>query len=287
MTRAPDQHDLPASRPRGAQGPAQRRGFVFMAVLLLIVVATLVLAAAMQRSSVYAAITERQLDGYRAHHELLGIRDYCENWIRKQDTSRASGKGPTLADFARSRDVAHRFALDDGLVILISVQDGQGSVLRTLGGITNNETRRWLAGVLQRLPQDQPDLTRRGGPHQISLPGAPDEVLRAVAGGNESLFDALAGARDEKLKNAADLLAHLDQKGVEPAVAQTLSRHLVLEPTLWRLNVEAVHPDAVRRYTLLLETRNNVSIAHEWRTVSQTEAERLFDSLSGPDTKRR
>ncbi len=249
---------------------ASRPGFVFLTVLLMLAVAAIILGVAMQRSNMHAAITQRQIDGYIEHHELLGIRDYAKNWLDRQSDA---GK---LASYAESGEVAHRFALDEGTVLRIYVTDGQGTVLRGLSTVPNLETRRWLAGVLARIPQDRTDLTRRSGPAQVSIRSAPDEVLLAIAGGNQELFSALVSARGKEVKNPVELLQVLDRAGVDANVGQTLSRHLVVEPTLWRLNVEAVHQEGIRRYTLLAEKRQNVTQMHEWRAVGEAEAQNLF-----------
>lgn len=249
---------------------ASRPGFVFLTVMLMLAIAAIILGVALQRSNMHATITQRQIDGYIEHHELLGIRDYAKNWLDRQNDP---GK---LAAYAESGDVAHRFALDEGTVLRIYVTDGQGTVLRGLAAVPNRETRRWLAGVLARIPQDRSDLTRRSGPPQVSIRSAPDEVLLAIAGGNQELFAALVSARSKEVKNPVELLQALDRAGVDANVAQTLGRHLVVEPSLWRLNVEAVHPEGIRRYTLLAEKRQNVTQMHEWRAVGEAEAQNLF-----------
>lgn len=254
---------------------ARGRGFVFLTVLLMLAVATIVLTVALQRSNLQATIAQRQIDGYVEHHELLGVRDYANNWLTRQNEP---GK---LAEYAEKGDVAHRFALDEGTVLRIHVADGQGTVLRSLATITSPETRRWLAGVLSRIPQDSIGLTRRAGPPQVSIRSAPDEVLQAIAGGNPELFSALVAARSKEVKTPVELLQALDRAGVDANVAQTLSRHLVVEPTLWRLNVEAVHPEGIRRYTLLAEKRMNLTQMHEWRAVGEAEALTLFPEEAG------
>lgn len=244
-----------------------RRAFAFLTVLMLMGVAAVILGVALQRASLRSAITQRQLEGYRQHHEMLGIRDYAELWLGRKEQ-----ESPKLKEFAESGEVAHRLALDDGVVLLFTIADGQGTALRSLAGIQNAATRRWLVGVLSRLPKDQPRFTRRSGPPQISLRSAPDEVLAAIAGENAELYSALVTARGRDVKSAEEIQQSLERSGVELGVAQMVGNYLVSEPSLWRLNVEAVHPDGIRRYTLLAEKQANLIRVHEWRPVGEAEA---------------
>lgn len=251
---------------------AQRRtGFAFLLMLMMIAVAGILVGAALQRSAASSAITARQIEGYQRHHEMLGIRDYTESWLGKTEN-----KPEQLAEYARSGEVAHRLVLDNRIVILISVMDGQGTVLRSLANVTNQDHRRWLVEVLSRLPLNRPDLTRRSGPHQISLNAAPDEVLEALAGFDPKVSAGLRDARDRGASNVTDLQNALQRRNVEDLVTHALSQYVTFTPSLWRLNVEVVYPDHVNRYTLLAEKKANLTKLHEWRPVEESEAERLF-----------
>lgn len=250
-----------------------RRGFAFLMVLMLLAVAAILVGASLQRSAVASLMTARQLEGYQRHHEMLGIRDYGRSWIQK-----AENKPEQLAKYAQSDEPAHRFVVDKSIVILITVQDGQGTVLRSLSNVGNAETRRWVVEVLSRLPLDRPDLTRRSGPPQVSLHAAPDEVLDALAGFDSRVLAGLREARDRRAANPTELQQALQKHNVEDLAAHALSQNITFEPSLWRLNVEVVYTDHVNRYTLLAEKRNNMTELHEWRPVPEAEAERLFGS---------
>jgi type II secretory pathway component PulK len=249
----------------------ERRGFAFVLVLMLLVVCGILVGASLQRASVSSMLATKQAEGYRKHHEMLGIRDYGRSWLQKPEH-----KPDQLAAYAESGEVAHRFVLDSNVVILISVRDGQGTVLRSLANVTNAETRRWLVEVLSRVPLERTDLTRRSGPPQISLHSASDEVLDAVAGFDDKVSAGLREARDKGASNPTELQQALQRRNVEDMVAHAVSQYVTFEPSLWRLNVEVVYPEHVNRYTLLAEKRNNLVTLHEWRPVGDSEAERLF-----------
>lgn len=271
--------------PRGdhhgsGRAPGARRGFVFILVLFLLMIATIVVAASLQRSSASMLTSEKMLDGYRRHHEMLGIRDYGRSWLQKTEN-----KPDQLAKYAASGEVAHRFVIENPgntVVILISIQDGQGTVLRSLASVTNDDIRRWLVEVLSRLPLNRPDLTRRSGSPQVSLHAASDEVLDAIAGFDNKLSVGLREARDRGAANPTELQAALQRHNVEDIVANTITQYLTFEPTLWRLNVEVVYLDHINRYTLLAEKRNNMTELHEWRPVSEAEAQELFGAVMTP-----
>lgn len=257
-----------------------RRGYVFIMVLMLLMVATIIVAAALQRSSASMLTGEKMMEGYRRHHEMLGIRDYGRSWLQKTEN-----KPEQLAKYAESGEVAHRFVIENPgntMVILISVRDGQGTVLRSLANVVNDDLRRWLVEVLSRLPPNRPDLTRRSGAPQVSLRAASDEVIDAIAGFDNQVAVGLREARDRGAANATELQAALHRRNVDDAVANVVTQHVTFEPTLWRLNVEVVYPDHINRYTLLAEKRNNMTELHEWRPVGEAEAEALFGDVMTP-----
>jgi len=260
--------------PTRARPASGRRGFVFVLVLMLMAVSTIVIAGALRRAAVLDLIVERQLESYRLHHEMLGVRDWVHQWFKRPETT-----AEKLAEMARSGEVADRLVLEgENLVFLISVIDGQGTVLRDLSLVKDAAARDFLAQTLSRLPADRPDLTRRAGPPTISLTSASDEVLEAMAGDNNDLFNGLADARDKSAKNTTELMQALDRAGVDNQTAQEIAPRIAFQTTLWRLNVEAVHAETIRRYTLLSEKAGNISLVHEWRSVSNSEAAQVFQT---------
>ena len=260
--------------PTRARPASGRSGFVFVLVLMLMAVSTIVIAGALRRAAVLDLIVERQLESYRLHHEMLGVRDWVHQWFKRPETT-----AEKLAEMARSGEVADRLVLEgENLVFLISVIDGQGTVLRDLSLVKDAAARDFLAQTLSRLPADRPELTRRAGPPTISLASASDEVLEAMAGDNNDLFNGLADARDKNAKNTTELMQALDRAGVDNQTAQEIAPRIAFQTTLWRLNVEAVHAETIRRYTLLSEKAGNISLVHEWRSVSNSEAAQVFQT---------
>lgn len=258
---------------------ARQRGFVFLLVMMLLAVASILIGVSLQRAATQSAIANAQIDGYRRHHEMLGIRDYCRFWLRDRELD-----AKKLSEYARTGEVAHRLVLENNTVVLISVKDGQGTMLRALGDITQPDTRRWIVEVLARMPLERADLTRRSGPPQVSLHAAPDEVLDAIAAYEPKASSALREARDRRIPNATELQMALERRGIEGPIAGAIIPNFTFEPALWRLNVEVVYPDHVNRYTLLAEKSLNLQELHEWRPVSDAEAEQIFGrQLAAPN----
>ncbi len=255
-------------------GAGHRSAYVFLIVLVFLVISTILTAAALRRAGMQAVVAEDQLHSYMRHHELQGVRAIADVWLMRNDAS-------SLEELANSGEPVTRQLVED-VVYRIYVQDGQGTVLNNLLGITGSVPQTWLVQMLSRLPPDRPDLTRAVGPWQLSIRSAPDEVLEAMAGGDPALAIALRQARDEDVKDAADLIARLQNAGADVLASQAIARNVTFKPTLWRIDIEVERPpDPIRRYVLLVQKARNIPRTLEWRAIAHGEAVMGFGPLGG------
>lgn len=243
---------------------SERPAFVFLMVIMLIAVAVTLISAGFARTMLSARAAEMQLDAYRRHHEMLGVRDTVFNFLRGKNEE-------DLAIIAASGQAAQRIELDDGVTLRITVADGQGSLLLTnVDEIQNEEEREWLLQALTYLPRDRfHDFTRRAGPIRISLRGAPDPVLLAAALGDTRMAEALADAREEEPESQAQLIRELRGRGFAERECTTTAARFDFEPKLWLFQIEAFHPGLGRgfRYDVLAEL-DTVPKIHDWRLVN-------------------
>jgi len=252
-----------------------RRGFVLLTVLMLVVIASIIIGAALQRASLQNLIVEQQLDGYQSHHELQGVRAMVDAWLAKSESVE------TLTELANTGETVDRIALESGVTYRVYAQDGQGTLLTNLSGITGEVPQRWIVATLSRLPPDRPDLTRDAGPWRISLPATPDEILEAMSGGDSTIYEALKTARDKQVATVSEFLSTLESRGVEDLTAQTLSRYIVYTPDLWRFDIEAIHPDRTQRYVVFAYIRGNNRKILAWRELRHEGEVRGFGPAAG------
>lgn len=263
---------------RSAARPRCEAGYVFLIVLVFLVISTIITAAALRRAGMQALIAEDQFQSYLRHHELQGVRAIADVWLLRNDAA-------DLEKNANTGEPVTKQLVEDTLY-RIYIQDGQGTVLNNLVGISGSVPQTWLVEMLSRLPQDRPDLTRAVGPWQLSLRSAPDEVLEAMAGGDPALAIALRNARDDGVNDPAKLIEALQEAGADVLAAQAIARNVTFKPTLWRIDIEVERtPDPIRRYVLLVEKARNLPRTLEWRVIDRGEAVLGFGALGGkPET---
>lgn len=249
-------------------------GYVFLIVLVFLVVASIITAAALRRAGMQAVLAEDQFNSYLRHHELQGVRAIADVWLLRNDAAE-------LEKHANTGEPVTKQLVEDTLY-RIYVQDGQGTVLNNLIGISGSVPQTWLVEMLSRLPPDRPDLTRAVGPWQLSLRAAPDEVLEAMAGGDPALAIALRQARDDEVSDASALIDVLQEGGADVLAAQAIARNVTFKPSLWRIDIEVERiPDPIRRYVLLVEKARNLPRTLEWRALDRGEAVVGFGPLGG------
>lgn len=267
-------HNTTRRRRRGDGRPQRNSGFIFVIVLIFLVTSTIITAAALRRAGMQALIAEDQFNSYLRHHELQGVRSIADVWLLRNDAG-------DLEKNANTGEPVTRQLVED-TIYRIYVQDGQGTVLNNLVGISGSVPQTWLVEMLSRLPPDRPDLTRAVGPWQLSIRSAPDEVLEAMSGGDPALAIALRKARDEGVTDANALINMLQEAGADVLAAQAIARNISYKPSLWRIDIEVERPpEPVRRYVLLVEKARNLPRTLEWRAIDRGEAVLGFGPLGG------
>ena len=245
-----------------------RRGFVFLYVLAVVVVGTITIGATIDASLFKARVAERRVQSYRTQHEALSVRDMIRLWLMQQNQAnqrRPPSENPMLI-LSRTPGATQRFTLDSGVVVNVSVEDAQGTLLARLDESLAIDDYEWLYGALSRLPQNRVDLIRRHGPVEVSLRSAPDEVLGVIAEGDADLASALIEARDSRVTDPSSFSRLLASSGIGTETAQRMLRRIAITPTLWEMDIEVIDPnaDAIRRYTMIVEQTSTFPVVHRW-----------------------
>lgn len=239
-----------------------RRGFAFVTVLALLLIATIAGAAMLQRTTTLALATERQIDAYHRHSELMGVRDIVSTWL----ASLGQRNMNELREMATDPAPDYTLKLDDqGSVINIYARDGQGTVPIHHLAEANDAERAFLMETLERLPADRPDLIRRVGYRQISIHSAPDEVIDAMSRGVPELAELLTEARERRISDGGELDVLARQMGVEESLYLPLRSWFTYAPHLFRLEVEVTRQGKKRRYSVLAQQEGNFPSILEWR----------------------
>lgn len=255
---------------------ASRRdgGYVFLLVLMLITIAAITSGASLERASMQTHLAQMQIEGYERYHELQGAKTIAQIYLFRQESQ-------NLQELANTGRPVQTLRFDDGLIINMYVQDGQGTILRNTSDLTHDEALRFIRATLARIPADRLDLTRAVGPWKVSLRAAPDDVLLAMAGGDRDLYNGLREARDEQVPDSGQLIRILDRKGVETPAAQAVARNFVFQSSLWRIDLEVVRPNQTNYYTATVLRRNNLPKILEWDALSHPSQVTGFGPLGG------
>ena len=251
----------------------QRRGFALPMVILVSVVAGLVVAVALQRMSAQQLMVRRQLTEYHRHHDVLGARAVIRYWVSRQQD---------LGKFVSDTIPARRFSLPGGMRVTVFVGDGQGQVKGDLTDESPPDRRRMFEDLFYRLPPGRADLVRRAGPAEISVNAAPREVLQALREEDSGLAAAIMQARSGRRLDAGSFRSVLERQGLRQEEITQILRLVTYEPGVWRLTVDAELGGETRRFTALVEPRQNDPILHEWR-----EKRRSADQLNAAERELR
>lgn len=223
------------------------RAFALPLVILLSLVASVLIAAMLDRQSGQRLTIARQVRSYQDIHFGRGVREVLDQWIRSV-ASRSIRE--MLAADSKALDVE----LGDGTTIAVYMYDAQATILVNPAG-TSSDDAADLGGILENLretvaPADLARLTRRNGPASISVLAAPIELLTALArqvagsGGADECLRELLALRDKPdpaPKDIAELAATLS---FEERQRQTFLRLCVVEPTYYKVILDARAADA-------------------------------------------
>jgi len=257
----------------------QRRGFVFVMIMVMIAVAVITLGSSIDRATMQSNLTQMQLDGYQEHHEMQGIKAIVQVFLFRQEAQ-------NLPEISNTGQPVRDIIFEDGRRVRLYVQDGQGTLLRNLVEVDTPEGQRFVSATLSRIPEDHTEFTRLSGPWKVSIRSAPDSVLEAMSGGDLDIFSGLRQARDDAVENVGELLRALDRAGVDPTVAQALSRNITFAPVVWRVDVEVTDAGSTRYYSTMVTRRGNVPRLMEWRNLHSPLEVLGFGQLGGTAGRR-
>ncbi len=251
-----------ASRRRRPERPGAR-GFLLLTVMVLLFVVTLMVGWGIRRATMQSRIAEFRIEDYRLHHERLGLIAIAERWMRQEDPE-------SLEAHAVSPERAYWATLPNDAELQIGVADGQG-LLSGRTEASTGEIHEAMVDALTRIPPGRNDLIRDVGPPSVSLRAAPDEVLLALAAGDERVAEMLEDLRRDLPKDDNALRIELNRGDLDVALANRLSTLLTVEPTLWRLDAEVTDEHGTRRYQILIEFRGNRVLTHSCRMLPPTD----------------
>lgn len=223
----------------------RRRGYILVVVLLLTLVVGLMAGVGLKRQAAQSLTVARQADAYRDHHATKGMQEAIGAWVR---TMSRTNVADALGDNGHAFDIQ----LPDGSVIAIHVFDGQGLALADLGGVPA-ATQENAGKVLKNLALTVEDyefdrLVRPGGPSEISVMSAPQEVLRAVlltAMPPDRVDVTLTRILEQRRASDGFQRADLNTIGAEANLTQderaVLNGLLTFDPELWWVTAVARH----------------------------------------------
>ncbi|MEC9373322.1 MAG: hypothetical protein VYC34_05730 [Planctomycetota bacterium] len=226
---------------------AVRRGFILVLILTLTLIAGLSITAAMQRHAAQARIIDRQLNEYRRHHEMFGVRAVTANWWRKlnltEQREMAVGKSEEPFDYA--------FQLPGGARIQINVVDGQGTFLNNTTTIPE-PAREAYEAAFARLPADARDVIRSKGPYAISVNAAPRAVLESLLADEEdaqAFADKIINAREKEPidRTEFDSIYRTLILGEE---GRSVYELITFDPVLWQLKIDVTDEQGSRRFLM-------------------------------------
>lgn len=238
---------------------ASRRAYALPLVILLLLTATLTISVALQRQAAQQRLVSRMVGEYRRHHDMFGVQSIVLLWLGPQSASE-------LTAMAADPDVDYDFAIPSGSRVQVFVEDGQGAALRDLSAVPDAQ-REYYAGVLSRVPLDDPEATRGGGPHLISVNAAPRSVLAAlIPEDGDRLADRIIRARENEPIDRAEFSRELRFVGVSEEDLRSVIQIVVFDPELWRMRIVARDADGERVFGMLVENVRNSATPtiHEW-----------------------
>lgn len=257
----------PARRPARR---ATRRAFALPLTLVVLLSVSLIVTVAMQRHAAQVRVVERQLNEYKRRHDMYGVRATVLHWVKNISRSE-------LEDMAGRPGAAHVFELPSGAVATARVLDAQGLPVRDTTAVDNDLRDRYQA-ALARLTR-RPDLTRGVGPWQVSVAGAPREVLEALPAENGPAFadEVLALRRAGETVDRSSYSEITSNMALDGEDRQFLIRVAAFDSSLWKIVVETEDWAGRRRYDMLLQRTPSETTVHEWFEYAQAELDERED----------
>lgn len=240
-----------------------RRAYVLPVTLLLLMVVGMLAASTAQRQIGTAKTVKRQVDAYKEHHAAMGLQSAVQVWLRVQ-------KATTIRSLLGENGHAFDLSFEDGSVISIYLNSGQGSALSNLSTVDTEDVEpaaRILAYLNANLPEEAfAARTRAAGPVAIDLSYADLPLVTAAAyaiTADAAKADRLA---NELYSNRGGATRNtLSQAGIDAELDNDeralMYRLITTTTTLWRVHVEVKRGigsgDVVARYEGLTVLNSN------------------------------
>ena len=247
-------------------------------MLLVLLAVSLIMTVALQRQAAQSRVVQRQINEYVRRHDAYGVRATVMHWLK--NLSRQD-----LVALASTPGASHLFELPSGARAIARVSDGQGLPLRNITAV-DDELKSLYQAMLARLAS-RPDLTRGVGPWQISIPGAPREVLEAMISENgpELAREVQRMRRGDGEVDRAEYSRVVSTMSMEGDERRFVTRVTAFDSVLWKVVVETEDWAGRRRYDMLIERGPAQTTLHEWDEYSEAELAALGDDTA--ETPRR
>lgn len=244
--------------------PARSRAFALPLTLLVLLAVSLIVTVAMQRQAAQTRTIQRQINEYTKRHDAYGVRAIVLHWLKELPASE-------LDRFLSDAAATHLFELPSGARAVVRVEDGQGLPLRN-ASMVDSDLQEPYQDMLARLAS-RPDLTRGVGPWQISMSGAPTEVIEAMVSRNGPSFaeEVLRMRRAEGEIDRGRFARSLSTMPIEDDDRRFVTRAAVFDSSLYRVIVETEDWAGKRRYDMLIEKSVADTVVHEWREYAEDE----------------
>jgi type II secretory pathway component PulK len=232
---------------------------VLALVLALLMIASLMIGAAMQRHGVQQRMVGRQINEYQRHHEMFGVRAIVSKWLREN-------RNAQLAAIAAETEAPFHYAvrLPRGAFIRVWVRDGQGLPLDSLADVPA-DMREAYGALLDRLPEDRDDLLRSVGPPQISINAAPRPVLEAFFEEDAERFAReVIDERDDERLDAGRFSEILDDLGVPSEDRTPIGPMVVYDSDLWQVVIDVTDEVGTRRFRMMMQREQGLINELEW-----------------------
>lgn len=225
-----------------------RRGFILPLSIMLVLIASILLAAMLSRQSAQSLSAARQLGQYAAHHTERGLDDVIGAWVR-------NGSRRPLRERLTETGLAFEISLPNGVsgrsnapeVMQVYFEDAQDTVLSdlsTLRGQAADDGARMLDALQQVAGGAAKDLTRTMGPVAVSAQSSSKTVLTAAfiaaTGSTTTDFavDTILKARSEGTLTSATIQEAARAGNFDTDQTNAIVRFIVAESSFWKLKVD-------------------------------------------------
>ena len=259
---------------------AQRRGFLIISILVLMMIVVTMTAVMLRSSTARNAVIEQQIGGYQDHHDMLSVRHIALRWMSRgrgfEALEEIAGDPRSLAP----APVVYRAELPDGLRVEISVERGQGLLQRDLDGADTATQRALLQTALDTLALtgETDEYTRNVGPMRLMLGTVPDPLIDAIAGTRREIAAGLRRARDAGEYSPGEIQHRLIEFGVEQQLAIDIASELFTTQTrLWKLTAHVEREGNRRRIALYMMQEGDQNI-RTWKILEARDLPPVTDN---------